>query len=210
MFIISDKVKVLFFLFILALAGCSKSTQPLLNGDATILAFGDSLTFGIGTDKSQSYPAIVEELTRLTVINAGISGETTSQGLKRFEATIEKHQPDLILLLEGGNDILRNQNLNETKQNLAQMIEIALSLNIRVVLIGVPEKKIFSDSAELYHQLAETYQLIYAEDLISGLLRSPQYKSDSVHLNSKGYRELAKGIVKLLQENGVISDSVIE
>lgn len=188
----------------LLITACNQNNYPRLSEDAIILAFGDSLTFGYGADRNQSYPVILEELTQLTVINAGISGETTSEGIKRFQTEIDKHHPDLIVLLEGGNDILRNHNLATTKNNLAQMIELAQSLNIQVVLIGVPEKKLFSDSAELYSQLAETYQLVYEQDLLSELLKSPQYKSDGVHFNSQGYRKLAEGIKELLEDNEVI------
>ncbi len=108
---------------ILILSACSEPKLKSLDNNATILAFGDSLTFGVGAKANNDYPSVLSQLTGLTVINAGISGETTFQGVKRFEGLLVQHNPELVILLEGGNDILRNLDLNQTKQNLAQMIK---------------------------------------------------------------------------------------
>ncbi len=112
-------------LFILALfiQGCDQQL-PLsrVSTKATILAFGDSLTEGKGTAKQHSYPSVLAQLSGRKVVNAGISGELTEQGLARLEDVIAKTSPDLMILLQGGNDILRNRNLQQTKQNLTAMM----------------------------------------------------------------------------------------
>ncbi len=189
-------------LAILLVTSCDNQRLIPLTEGATILAFGDSLTFGIGADKSESYPSILEELTNFKVVNSGISGETTTEGLARFQTVINEHFPDLIILMEGGNDILRNQSLKKTHQNLSTMIEIAQANNIQVILIGVPEKKLFSDSAPLYRALAEEYNVLLEEKILSQLLKQPDLKSDPVHLNAAGYNQLAQRIQQLLKENG--------
>ena len=109
-----------------------------------------------------------------------------------------------MILLEGGNDILRNQNLAQAQANLAAMIELAHARNIQVVLIGVPEKSLFSSSAPMYKALAEKYQLVFDGEVIARLQKSPSLKSDHVHFNEAGYRQLAETIYALLQENGAI------
>jgi acyl-CoA thioesterase I len=198
------KLSILFTLLIIT-TGCNKDKLPRLNQNAKIIAFGDSLTFGVGSNNGHDYPHYLAELSSYQVINSGISGETTTQGLMRFQATLDKHSPELIILLEGGNDILRNHSASKTKQNLAQMIEMAQLDNISVILIGVPEKKLFSDSAPFYSELAEQYDLVFAEELLSDLLRTSKYKSDPIHLNSAGYKKLAEGIYQLLLENGAVN-----
>ncbi|MFC3152311.1 arylesterase [Litoribrevibacter euphylliae] len=187
------------------LVACSDSGQltPLSKHDV-IVAFGDSLTEGVGTDKANAYPAVLEELTGQGVINAGISGEMTAQGLTRFEKTLEDYQASLVILLEGGNDILRNRSSTQTKQNLAKMIEIAHRNDIQVLLVGVPQKQLFSDTAPFYLELAEEYQVPLEAELVSDLLRSPQYKSDPIHLNAAGYRKLAEGLYQRLIDEGAI------
>lgn len=90
------------------LMGCESSRlEPLKEGDV-ILAFGDSLTVGVGTQKQNSYPSVLARLTGTTVINAGVSGETTAEGLVRLSRLLDEHRPGLLILLEGGNDILRS------------------------------------------------------------------------------------------------------
>jgi lysophospholipase L1-like esterase len=184
----------------LLLQACDKAQLNPIPHDASILAFGDSLTYGKGVEEEQSYPSILAQLSNRDVINAGISGETTQEGLARIEEVLEDTQPNLMILLEGGNDILRNHNLNNTKQNLASMIEIAQSFGVQVVLIGVPEKKLFSNSAKIFPELAKQYGLVFEGELIASLLRSPKYKSDSVHFNELGYQKMAQSIFELLQK----------
>ncbi len=192
----------------LLLQGCdslfnSKSLQ-LIPTSGTILAFGDSLTYGVGVEQQDSYPAVLARLTNRKVINAGISGEVTKDGLKRFEDELIEAQPNLVILLEGGNDILRGHNLKNTKQNLASMIEIAQARNVQLVLIGVPAKNLFSNTAKLYSELAVEYNLVFSDKLISSLIRSPELKSDRIHFNQQGYKKMAQSIHKLLIEHSAL------
>lgn len=193
---------VLLALFALLLVACdSKKLTPLGQADV-VVAFGDSLTEGVGTQQENSYPEVLARLSGLPVINAGVSGETTSEGLKRLPEVIETYNPQLLILLEGGNDILRNQPFNIIQNNLDSMIQIALDKGIQVVLIGVPEKSLFSNSAPFYNELAEKYKLAFEPSLVAGLMRSPSKKSDPIHFNTEGYAELAEGIYELLLKNG--------
>jgi lysophospholipase L1-like esterase len=112
--------------------------------------------------------------------------------------------PALLVLTEGGNDILRNISSRVIKENLRAMIEHANSRGIPVVLIGVPQKNLFSSVAPLYRELAEEYALVFDDALLSDLLRTPRYKSDMVHFNEHGYRAMAEAIYALLQDNGAI------
>jgi len=189
---------------LLMLLGCSGDRLPKLDQGATILAFGDSLTAGVGTNKEKSYPAQLSRMSRLEVINAGVSGETTRQGVTRFKTLVDDLYPDLIILLEGGNDILRNYPESETKANLASMIKHASGKQIPIVLIGVPKKSLFSSSASFYKELADEYQLVLDDESISDIIKSPSLKSDSVHFNQAGYQELAERIFQLLKSNGAI------
>jgi len=189
---------------IITLAACSKATLTPIGVDGTILAFGDSLTYGIGVDAEHSYPTVLSRLSQREVINAGVAGETTSQGLSRLESLLENNHYDLLILLEGGNDILRNQNLQQTKANLAAMIALAQQNNIPVLLIAVPEKSLFSKAAPLYKELAEQYDVPLIANLMGELLRQAGMKSDAVHLNQQGYQAMAEAIDKKLRKLGAL------
>jgi len=189
---------------VLFVAACDSPKLTSLNKGDTILAFGDSLTYGVGTAKEYSYPSILSDISGMEVINSGVSGETTDEGLKRLPRELEKFNPKLVILLEGGNDILRNRDESFIKRDLGEMVETAKGYGAEVVLIGVPKKSLFSSSAPLYSELAEKYDLAFDGDLIGGLMRTPSKKSDSIHFNKSGYRDMAESIYQLLLENGAI------
>ncbi|WP_027853895.1 arylesterase [Marinobacterium litorale] len=192
----------LLLIAVLVLSGCGEGRLETLGPDDRILAFGDSLTEGYGVAPGQSYPVQLAQITGLEVINAGVSGEETSEGLARLEQVLQREAPQLVLLLEGGNDILRNRNAAQIRENLAQMIEQIRASGAQVVLIGVPEKNLFSSVAPVYRELAEQYDLVFIDTLIADLLRTARYKSDQVHFNALGYRALAEGIAERLEAEG--------
>ena len=118
--------------------------------------------------------------------------------------TLDQHHPKLIILLQGGNDILQNLSFNDAKNNLGFMLQEANARSISVVLIGVPEKNLFSSSAPFYTELANEHEVVFEKNLMAKLLKSSNLKSDSIHLNANGYRKMAEEIYSLLQENGAL------
>ncbi len=186
------------------LNSCDNDKLQKLSYTDTILAFGDSLTIGVGVSQSESYPSMLAMLSDRTVVNAGISGETTTEGLARFKQTLRSAEPALVLLLEGGNDIIRNLPTTETKDNLGQMITMTKAYGAEVILIGVPEKNLFTNAHPMYEELAEQHDVILINDIISSLIKKPKFKSDSVHFNAAGYRELAEEIYEVLKDNGAL------
>ena len=183
--------------------GCDSagSLEELQTGD-TILAFGDSLTFGKGTSRTAAYPAVLEQLSGYQVVNAGVSGETTAEGVVRLPSLLLEHEPALVVLFEGGNDVLQNLNKTETKANLSQMITEIQTFGAQVVLVAVPEKSLFSSAAPWYKELADENGLLLQDNIVSKLIKKPAMKSDSVHFNAAGYRALAEAIHEMLEDNG--------
>ena len=116
----------------LLLGACSEAQKlDPLPQDAVILAFGDSLTAGKGASRTNSYPGFLARKINRKVINAGINGEISSTGLKRLPALLDKHQPDMLILCHGGNDVIRKLDMNTLKANLKEMIEMAQARNIQ-------------------------------------------------------------------------------
>lgn len=191
-------------LLCLLLAACGEpGFRPLAAGE-TILAFGDSLTEGRGVSPAQSYPSVLASLSGHPVINGGVSGELSQAGRARLPALLAEHRPALVILLEGGNDMLRGSGEVALKANLAAMIEAAQGSGAQVLLVGVPRKSLFADGAPLYEELADQYGLVLDNDSIGELLRDPALKSDAVHFNAEGYRTLAQRLHRLLQERGAL------
>ena len=200
------------YIFILLLCsiynGCSKSVDhySVLASNATILAFGDSLTFGTGADKGEDYPSVLASLSGFTIINAGIPGEVSREGLQRLPSLLDEHQPDLLILIHGGNDILRKLSRAELKNNLLAMFNEASIRNIPAVSFGVPEPGLFLKSAEIYQQIDDESNIPIELSLLPDIIGDTSLKSDIAHPNAKGYKKLAEGIYTFLQDNNFISN----
>ncbi|WP_342058164.1 GDSL-type esterase/lipase family protein [Aeromonas sp. OTU364] len=191
-------------LLCLLLAACGEpGLRPLAAGE-TILAFGDSLTEGRGVNPAQSYPSVLASLSGHPVINGGVSGELSRAGRARLPGLLAEHRPALVILLEGGNDILHGSGEGALKANLAAMIEAVQGSGAQVLLVAVPRKSLFADGAPLYGELAEQYGLVLDNDSLGELLRTPGLKSDTVHLNAQGYGTLAERLHRLLQARGAL------
>lgn len=197
----------LVFIFFLSLTSCSEK-EPLLsplNNDAVILAFGDSLTYGTGANSdTQSYPAVLSQLTGLKVINKGIPGEVSKTGLGRLPKILKEIKPDLVILCHGGNDIIRKLGKKQLKENLNKMIEIVQNSGAELVLIGVPNFSLMLNVPELYPELSSIYNIPIQLTILPKLERSLQLKSDQIHPNAKGYRLMAESIQTLLMESGAL------
>lgn len=196
-------------IIVAGLLGCGGGDRtgnlPLLHDDARILAFGDSLTYGTGASAEQSYPAVLGDLIQHTVIRSGVPGETSSEGLRRLPGVLDDIEPDLVLLCLGGNDMLRKGSLTTVKANLQQMIDMLASRGIAVVLIAVPEPALLGlDAPPLYAELAKANDLPLQNSIMAEVLSKSSLRSDRIHPNAAGYRQIAEALAELLREAGAI------
>lgn len=199
--------KTVLVVLLLLLMACSESmpTLPELPENAVILAFGDSLTYGTGAADGYDYPSVLAELTAREVINEGLPGEISKHGAQRLPALLDEYRPDLLVLIHGGNDMLRKIPADDTSEQLNTMISAAQQRSIGVIMLGVPKPALLLlNSAEFYQTIAK--QRAIPADLISlpKLLSRNEFKSDPVHLNQAGYRKLAENIRDLLVQSGAL------
>ena len=205
--------KTLLFVLLILLTACSKSQKVFdkLSADSVILAFGDSLTYGTNVDEEQSYPSVLEQLSFHPVINSGVAGEVSADGLKRLPAVLDEEKPQLLILIHGGNDILRRIPHEQTVANLTAMIAEAKKRNIKVVMLGVPALQLFSavglsslESDPLYQQVAEAENVPIDLTSLPAIISSRELKSDDVHPNAQGYQRLADAVFTLLKNTGAL------
>lgn len=194
----------LLLLYAAFVAGCTDRPELApLGADQTVLAFGDSLTHGVGAPADQSYPALLEQLIGRKVISSGVPGEITENGLRRLPAVLDEHRPQLLILCHGGNDLLRRLDPATTHSNLQRMVELAEARGVQVVLVAVPKPGLGFSPPPYYQDIAAQYQLPYV-DVLGQVLADNSLKSDLVHPNGAGYRHLAEAIAATLKESGAI------
>jgi lysophospholipase L1-like esterase len=172
-----------------------------LAGGSVILAFGDSLTYGTGAARAESYPAILATLTGHKVINAGIPGEVTAEGRARLAGVLDETRPALLLLCHGGNDFLRRLDRAQVKENLRAMVQSARERGIAVVLIAVPTLGFGLQVPPLYAEVASEAGIPLEGDILPEILGDSSLKSDPIHPNAAGYKELAIALEKLLRRS---------
>lgn len=157
-----------------------------------ILVYGDSLSAAYGIAQARGWVALLEERLRrekldYSVVNASISGETTSGGLSRMRTTLEQHRPAIVILELGANDGLRGLPVAETKKNLATMIRIAHDSRVRVLLVGLrmppnygPDYTREFDGA--FAELARRHRVALVSFLLAGVADRPElFQADRMH-----------------------------
>ena len=188
---------------LLLLAACDRPpTLPKLDSQDVIVAFGDSLTHGTGAGTNDAYPAVLASLTGRTVINAGVPGDTTASALQRLPEVLAEHRPRLVLLCLGGNDMLRKHAEAATENNLRLLVQTIRASGAEVVLIGVPEPKLFGGAPEFYERVAEDMRLPLEDDAFNDVLKDNSLKADPIHANAAGYRVVAELLAEFLREAG--------
>jgi acyl-CoA thioesterase-1 len=190
---------------LLSLCACTQDEPrlPALPHAASLLAFGDSLTSGVGAGTGQDYPSQLARITGFQIVNAGVPMEVTAEAVPRLAGLLEQNQPDLLILIHGGNDLLRHYPPEQTAENLKQMIAEARNWGIRVVMLGVPKPAVFGlSSAEFYDEVAKATQTPIDTAALPSILSDNALKSDLVHPNNDGYRRLAEATAELLKRSG--------
>ncbi|MDR3477443.1 MAG: arylesterase [Gammaproteobacteria bacterium] len=190
-------------IMIFFLQACHEAPQPklsLLSKNAVILAFGDSLTYGTGTSPNAAYPAVLQKMTGLTVINAGVPGEETRDSRNRIGEELEKYQPDLVIVCLGGNDFIRKRDPASVKENLVAIIQTIKKSGAQVILVAVPDFKLSLAVPPLYSELGTELKVPVDEHIIADLEGKNEMKSDYIHFNAEGYRLLAENIAAFLKQ----------
>lgn len=190
-----------------ALAACGGSTPRMdkLAEDAVVLAFGDSLTYGTGAAKENSYPAQLERAIKRKVVNAGVPGETSAAGLERLAEVLEEVKPSLLILCHGGNDFLRKMDEARAASNVRAMIAMARAQGVAVVLLATPKPTLPPSVPAFYREIAEEAGVGFEEAVVRKVLTDRDLRSDLVHPNAEGYRLIARALERRLRRSGALA-----
>ncbi|MGB4336382.1 MAG: GDSL-type esterase/lipase family protein [Chromatiaceae bacterium] len=192
------------------LSACSQEPQlTALPPGTTVLAFGDSVTFGTGAAPGEDWPTALALGTGWEVINAGVPGDTAEAGKSRIQALLDQHQPALVIIEMGGNDFLRRRPRQAVKEDLRHLLRTVRQSGAQAVLVAVPEVSLLNlvigkGDAPLYQELAKEEAVPVIDQVFSEILSQPELRADQIHPNAEGYRRMASGIYDHLKQAGAL------
>lgn len=155
-----------------------------------IVMFGDSLVEGVGATTGHDLANLIEQRTGRNVMNYGKSGNTTRDALERVEHAVAEEAGVVIIVL-GGNDVLRKIPKEETFQNLEYMINSFQKSGTVVILVGVRSGIVGDGRGDDYRDLAKKKGAIYVSDILQDVFGRREYMFDAVHPNDAGYAVIA-------------------
>ena len=208
------------------LAACGENTAPTASPQATlpaaqgqpvtdtrpvIVVLGDSLTAGYQLPPGNALPAAIQrdldaKGVRAKLVNAGVSGDTTADGLNRYDFSVTGSNAKVLVVALGANDFLNRLPAETPRKNLTAILEKAKADRLTVALLGValPEGAAPSDGreaayAEIYPDLAKQYGIPYYPNMLGAIAGKPQLiQQDGVHPTAEGVEAMAAGITDFL------------
>jgi len=186
------------------------AVPPAFAAPATILAFGDSLFAGYGLSPADGFPAQLERALRdgkhdVRVINAGVSGDTTADGVARLAWSLAD-KPDLVLLELGSNDALRGLDPDRARANLDTLLGQITAAHIPVVLVGMLAPRNLGPAYQakfdpIYPDLARKYGVPLYPFILDGVALDPTLsQADGMHPNSKGVAIIVNRMLPLVEK----------
>ena len=174
----------------------STSETPL--GPGPIVALGDSLVYGYGSTPGNDFVSVLSNKIGKPIINMGVSGNTTADGLARVDSVLAL-KTSVVLVLVGGNDYLRRVPITETFQNLDTIIQKLQANGVVVVLLGIQGGVVADPFKTEFQALAKRYGAPYVPNMLSGLVGNQTYMADAIHPNDAGYKKIAEKILPTLE-----------
>lgn len=162
-----------------------------------ILAFGDSLIEGIGSTQNNDFISLLSKRIGKEIINLGVSGNTTEDGIERLN-DLENYNPKIVILLLGGNDALRRIPTEKTFNNLGFIIQKIQDKGAAVLLLGIKGNLLGDKYKSEFEKISKKYQTAYVPNVLDGLFANPKLMSDGIHPNDAGYKIIAEKVYPVL------------
>lgn len=194
---------------VLAQDAAGKDVPPKA-AQKTVMVFGDSLVAGYGLQPEQAFPARLQAALEkkgenVKVVNAGVSGDTTADGLNRLDWML-KTKPQYVILVLGGNDMLRHLDPKLTASNLDKIMRMLHNRHIPVLIAGMQAFTnmgyIFGDAyLQMYKELAKKYDAVYYAFFLDGVATEPMLnQEDGLHPNEAGVGIIVKKIMPTVEK----------
>lgn len=195
---------------VLLMSYCLFAFSPIIHAK-TVLIVGDSLSAGYGLVAGEEWPALMQKrlaqkYPKYNIVNASLSGETSTGGLARFAALLKQHPAEMVIIELGANDGLRGQSLTQLHSNLASMIEQAQATSAKVLLLGmlVPPnygKRYSNAFQKVYTDLQKQYQVAFVPFFLDGIAGDEDLLlSDNLHPNAEAQPLILENIWQSVED----------
>ncbi len=164
-----------------------------------LVAFGDSLIEGVGATSGNDLVSQLSKKIGKPIVNLGVSGNTTAQGLARIDR-IAPYNPKIVFVLLGGNDYLKKVPQKETAENIERIVIEIQRMGAVVVLLGVQGGILGDPYEDMFEDIAERHGTVYVPNVLDGLVADMRYMSDGVHPNDAGYLKIVDKIYPYIKK----------
>ncbi len=171
---------------------CGKDPARRPTAGTNIICFGDSLTAGTGATEGMDYPSQLSRRIGRPVINAGVPGDTTVDGLARLEDEVLSRSPRLVLITLGGNDLKNRMSREAAFENLAEIVQRIHETGAVAIIGGLDIPLYGRDFGAGYRKLAKETGAVLIEDIFDGIMGHHSLMSDPIHPNDAGYAIMAE------------------
>lgn len=166
----------------------------------SVIAFGDSLVEGIGATPGHDFVSVLSERLGVSIINAGLRGDTTSSALSRLNQDVLARNPRVVIVLLGGNDFLRRIPKAETFENLETIVARIRQSGSSVVLVGVSVGFFAGKYGAEYEDLARRMSTGLVPDILDDIIGHADLMYDGIHPNDRGYQMMADRLEPVLRD----------
>ncbi len=163
-----------------------------------IVCFGDSLTYGTGAGNGMDYPSQLSKMIGRTVINAGVSGDTTASAMQRLERDVLFKAPDAVLITLGGNDLKNGVARDRAFENLRMIVNSIQNTGAKVIIGGIKFPIRDRGFGSAYQKLAGDTGAILIPNIFEGIMGNRKLMSDPIHPNDAGYKIIAERFYEAL------------
>ena len=190
------------------MAATANANEPV---DKNILILGDSLSAGLGVNYDQAWPSLLQSRINkmgasYRVINASVSGDTTSGGISRLPRLLKKYSPEIFILELGGNDGLRGTPITSIEKNIRMMVELVRGKGSETLIMGVdlPPNyggKYRSAFNKVFEDVSDDFGLVLIRGSLSQMFLDGMMQADGIHPNVDGHVEIEKVVWESLSNS---------
>ena len=169
--------------------GCAKNPAGP-SGSLQVVAFGDSLTYGIGTTGGNDFVSVLSGRLGISIVNAGLPGDTTGSALNRLDGSVIARKPKIVIVLLGGNDLLQGVPVQQRVTNITTIVQRIRAAGAAVLLVGLGDPPLDPFDGAL-PALGTSTSSTYVPAILEGIYGVPSLMFDSIHPNNAGHAIMA-------------------